>query len=213
MKLYIFICIFLIFNIAAGQKKEYPSIKKGDFPEGIYMTLQDVLNKVPSSTEEVYFKACEKCDSINLPEKTFFYFKQKDKKVKIPLAVSHKGELYFQTYRKYTNRDDRGYDPDQYSRFCKVINYGRFIYFEENMRGTWSKAFLGAVSPLTYSINGRTKGIVLDVENKEFNILQNCDDLNDFLFEHEIPSIKCDPEKFNIGDLRKEIDKINTPYR
>jgi len=72
MKSYILFCLLFIFNIAAGQEKEYQSIKKGDFPEGIYMTLEDVLNKKPSSTEEVYFKACEKCDSLDLPEKAFF---------------------------------------------------------------------------------------------------------------------------------------------
>lgn len=42
-------------------------------------------------------------DDVNLPEKAFFYFKNNNKKVKFPLAVSLKGEMYFQTYRKYTN--------------------------------------------------------------------------------------------------------------
>lgn len=213
MRIYILAFLLCIFNLTSAQEKTYPSIKKGDFPEGVYMTLEDVLNKKPSSTEEVYFKVCEKCDSLALPEKALFYFKQKNKRVKFPLAVSHKGEMYFQTYRKYTNRDDKGYDPDQYSRFCKVLNYGRFIYFEENMKGLWSKAFLGALSPLAYSINGKTKGIVLDLDNKEFNILQNCDDLNDFLSAHNIPQIQCNPETYIIGDLRAKIEEINLPYR
>lgn len=213
MKLYILTFLLCIFNLAAGQEKQYQSIKKGDFPEGIYMTLEDVLNKKPSSTEEVYFKNCEKCDSIKTPEKVFFYFKQKNKKVKIPLAVSHQGEMYFQTYRKYTNKKDNGYDPDQYSRFCRVLNYGRFIYFEENMKGLWSKSLLGAISPLTYSTNGKTKGIVLDLDNKEFNILQNCEDFNDFLSKHNLPEIQCNSEAFTIGDLRAKIEEINLPYR
>ncbi|UKB80320.1 hypothetical protein [Chryseobacterium sp. MEBOG07] len=213
MKLYILTFLFCIFNLTVAQEKQYQSIKKGDFPEGIYMTLEDVLNKKPSSTEELYFKTCKKCDSLDLPEKAFFYFKQKNKRVRVPLAVSHKGEMYFQTYRKYTNKKDNGYDPDQYSRFCRVLNYGRFIYFEENMKGLWSKAFLGALSPLTYSINGKTKGIVLDLENKEFNILQNCDDLNDFLSDHNIAEIQCNSEAYTIGDLRAKIEEINMPYR
>jgi len=94
-----------------------------------------------------------------------------------------------------------------------VINYGRFIYFEENMKGLWSKAFLGALSPLTYSINGKTKGIVLDLDNKEFNILQNCDDLNDFLSKHDIQEIQCNSETYTIADLRAKIEEINLPYR
>ncbi|RXM40514.1 hypothetical protein BOQ62_06045 [Chryseobacterium sp. CH21] len=80
MKLYIFSFLICIFNLTAAQEKQYQSIKKGDFPEGIYMTLEDVLNKKPSSTEEVYFKTCEKCDSIAMPEKAFFILNKKIKK-------------------------------------------------------------------------------------------------------------------------------------
>lgn len=213
MKLIFLPFFILIFTLGFGQEKEYQSIKKGDFPDGVYQTLEDVLNKKPTSTEELYFKPSDKKDSIGSPEKVFFYFKEKDKRVRIPLAVSHNGELYFQTYRKYTNKKDKGYDPDQYSRFCKVTNYGRFIYFEENMKGLWSKALMGNLSPITYSIEGNIKGIVLDLDNKEFNMLRDCEDLNDFLKQHQIPEIKCDSDKFTIGELRATIDEINKPYR
>ncbi|MGG5210406.1 hypothetical protein ACQWU4_15890 [Chryseobacterium sp. MIQD13] len=188
-------------------------IKRGDFPEGVYKTLEDVLNKQPTSTEEVYFKVADKNDNSDLPEKAFFYFKKNDKKINLPLAVSYKGEMYFQTYRKYTNKKDKGYDPDAYSRFCKVTNYGRFLYFEEDMRGFFSKILLGTINPITYSINGKTKGIVLDLENKEFNMLRDCEDLNDFFKQHGIAEITCDPEKFTILDLRTKIDEINRPYQ
>ncbi|KFC21133.1 hypothetical protein [Epilithonimonas lactis] len=203
----------LFFFQGFGQEKEQLSIKKGDFPEGVYQTLEDVLNKKPTSTDEVYFKPADSRDSSSSPEKVFFYFKEKDKRVRIPLAVSHNGEMYFQTYRKYTNKKDKGYDPDQYSRFCKVTNYGRFIYFEENMKGLWSKAFMGNLSPITYSIKGNTKGIVLDLDNKEFNMLRDCEDLNDFLKQHQIPEITCDSDKFTMGELQATIDEINKPYR
>ena len=186
MKIKIVFCFLLIANIIIAQKTEYQTIRKGDFPEGVYMTLEDVLNKKPSSTDEIYFETSEKYDDVNLPEKAFFYFKKNGKKIKFPLAVSHKGEMYFQTYRKYTNKKDKGYDPDAYSRFCKVTIYGRFIYFEESMRGMFSKFALGAISPVTYSINGNIKGIVLDLENREFNILRDCEDLNNFLKEKNI---------------------------
>ncbi|UQB68643.1 hypothetical protein [Epilithonimonas zeae] len=213
MKSYILTLSFLLFNLVNGQEKQHLSIKKGDFPEGVYMTLEDVLNKKPTSTDEVYFKPADQKDSSDSPEKVFFYFKEKDKRVRIPLAVSYKGELYFQTYRKYTNKKDKGYDPDQYSRFCKVTNYGRFIYFEENMRGMWSKALLGNLSPMTYLMNGNIKGIVLDLDIREFNMLRDCVDLNDFLKQHQIPEIICDSDKFTIGELRTTIDEINKPYR
>lgn len=213
MKIKIVFCFLLIANIIIAQKTEYQTIRKGDFPEGVYMTLEDVLNKKPSSTDEVYFETNEKYDDVNLPEKAFFYFKKNGKKIKFPLAVSHKGEMYFQTYRKYTNKKDKGYDPDAYSRFCKVTIYGRFIYFEESMRGMFSKFALGAISPVTYSINGNIKGIVLDLENREFNILRDCEDLNNFLKEKNIPEFECKSDIYTIGDLRAKIDEINKPFQ
>jgi hypothetical protein len=81
------------------------------------------------------------------------------------------------------------------------------------MRGILSKALLAGLSPITYSINGNIKGIVLDLENKEFNMLRNCEDLNIFLKEKKISEINCDSDKFTIGDLRIVIDEINKPYR
>mgnify|MGYP000541819517 CR=1 FL=1 len=125
--------LFLLFlsNIIFSQ--EIGFTKKGDFPDGIYMTLEDVLNKKPSSIEELYFKTDTNTDSLKMPEKTFFYFKDRNKKVLYPLGISFGGEMYFQTYRKWTNRKDRGYEPGQYSRFCKATSYGRFVYFEEDL--------------------------------------------------------------------------------
>lgn len=213
MKSLILALFFLVFNLANSQETANKFIRKGDFPEGIYMTIEDVLNKKPSSTEEVYLKTTDRNDTVNLPEKAFFYFKQKNKKILYPLAISYQGEMYFQTYRKYTNKKDKGYDPDQYSRFCKVSNYGRFIYFEENMRGLWSKALLVNLNPASYSIKGKIKGIVLDLDNREFNMLRDCEDLNDFFKQHNIPEIQCDSDKLTIGELRTIIDEINKPYR
>lgn len=101
MKIKIVFCFLLIANIIIAQKTEHQTIRKGDFPEGVYMTLEDVLNKKPSLTDEVYFETNEKYDDVNLPEKAFFYFKKNGKKIKFPLAVSHKGEMYFQTVTEY----------------------------------------------------------------------------------------------------------------
>ena len=213
MKSFILPLFFLVSNFVNAQETANKFIRKGDFSEGIYMTIEDVLNKKPSSTEEVYLKTTDRNDTVNLPEKAFFYFKQKNKKVVYPLAISYQGEMYFQTYRKYTNKKDKGYDPDQYSRFCKVSNYGRFIYFEENMRGLWSKALLVNLNPASYSIKGKIKGIVLDLDNREFNMLRDCEDLNDFFKQHKIPEIQCDSDKLTIGELRTIIDEINKPYR
>ena len=74
MKSFILPLFFLVFNFVNAQETSNKFIRKGDFPEGIYMTIEDVLNKKPSSTEEVYLKTTDRNDTVNLPEKAFFYF-------------------------------------------------------------------------------------------------------------------------------------------
>jgi hypothetical protein len=205
MKINIFLLFLFLSNIIFSQ--EIKVIKKGDFPEGVYMTLEDVLNMKPSSNEELYIKVNTNADSLKMPEKTFFYFKDRNKKVLYPLGVSYKGEMYFQTYKKWTNRKDRGYEPGQYSRFCKVTSYGRFVYFEEDLIGTWTRA-------LRYNMkldggDGKARGMVIDFEKKEMNIFRDCADVNVFLKEHNLPAIECLSKVVTIEQTRKIIGEIN----
>lgn len=203
----IFYSVLLIFFINIIYSQEIKYLKKGDFPDGIYMTLEDVLNMKPSSTEEVYYCKSTREDTLNMPEKTFFYFKGRDKKVLYPLGISYKGEMYFQTYRKWTNKKDRGYEPGQYSRFCKATDYGRFVYFEEDLVGTWTRA-------LRYNMmldggDGKARGMVIDFEKQEMNIFRDCDDINLFLKEHNLPVVECLLKVLTIEHTRKIISKIN----
>lgn len=201
--------VFLLFVFASNLvfSQEIVSIKKGDFPDGIYMNLEDVLNKKPSSTEELFYKTAISADMTKFPEKAFFYFKEKNKKVLYPLGISFGGEMYFQTYRKWTNRKDKGYEPGQYSRFCKATSYGRFVYFEEDLIGTWTRA-------LRYNMmldggDGKARGMVIDFEKKEMNIFRDCDDVNLFLKEHNLPAVECLSKVLTIEQTRKIIGEIN----
>ncbi len=128
-----------------------------------------------------------------------------------PLGVSYKGEMYFQTYRKFTNKKDKGYDPDAYSRFCKVASYGRFLYFEEDIMGIWSKAWKVNLGLVGAAINSKTRGMVIDFEKKEINIFRDCPDVNVFLKEHNLPVFPCKTESLTIEETRKIIDEINKP--
>lgn len=208
MKNYLVLVLIFVFNVSTSQEIKY--LKKEDFPDGIYMTLNDVLNRKPSSNEEVYIKfhKSEK-DTLTLPEKTFFRFKEGKNKVLYPLGVSYKGEMYFQTYRKFTNKKDKGYDPDAYSRFCKVTSYGRFLYFEEDIMGIWSKAWKVNLGAIGAAINSRTRGMVIDFEKKEINIFRDCPDVNIFLKEHNLAAFPCLTERLTIEDTRKLIEEIN----
>ena len=201
-KCFVIILIFL-FHFVNSQEIKY--VEKGDFPDGVYMSLEDVLNMKPSSNEQLYFK--NNTDSLKMPEKTFFYFKDNNKKVLYPLGVSYKGEMYFQTYRKWTNRKDRGYEPGQYSRFCKATSYGRFVYFEEDLIGIWTRA-------LRYNMmldggDGKARGILIDFEKKEMNIFRDCEDVNVFLKEHNLKEFECQSKSLTIEETRQLIEEIN----
>lgn len=207
MKNYFVLTLIFVSNFIVCQEIKY--LKKGDFPDGVYITLDDVLNIKPSSTEELFYKSATPADTTKFPEKAFFYFKGKNKKVLYPLGISYNGEMYFQTYRKWTNRKDKGYDPDAYSRFCKVTSYGRFLYFEEDIMGIWAK---GLMYNLTYgSVNGKTRGMVIDFEKKEINIFRDCEDVNVFLKEHNLKEFECQSKRLSIEETRKIIEDINKP--
>ncbi len=198
-------CSFFIFYFIYSQEINY--IKKGEFPDGVYMTLEDVLNKKPSFTEELFYKSAVIGDTANFPNKAFFYFKEKNKRVLYPLGVSIKGELYFQTYNKYANKKDKGYQGDEFSRFCKVASYGRFLYFEEEIIGIWTKAWN---YNLSFSVGkSNTKGMVIDFEKKEINIFRDCEDVNVFLKEHNLPVIECLSNFLSIEKTRSIIREIN----
>lgn len=73
----------ILTNYSFCQEIKY--VKKGDFPDGLYMTLQDVLDRKPSSNEEVFIKYHKSAkDTLTLPEKTFFHFKEERDKVLYP---------------------------------------------------------------------------------------------------------------------------------
>jgi hypothetical protein len=205
MKKSVFLLFLFLSNIIFSQ--EIKCSKKGDFPDGIYMTLEDVLNKKPSSTEELIYKSAVPADTTKFSEKAYFYFKKNNKRVLSPLGVSFKGELYFQTYNKYTNKKDKGYDPDAYSRFCKVTSYGRFLYFEEDMMGIWAR---GLLANMAYSRgNGKTRGMVIDFEMKEINIFRDCEDVNVFLKEHNLKEFECQSKRLSIEETRQIVEEIN----
>lgn len=117
--------------------------------------------------------------------------------------------MYFQTYRKFTNKKDKGYDPDAYSRFCKVTSYGRFLYFEEDIMGIWSKAWKFNLGAIGSAINSKTRGMVIDFEKKEINIFRDCKDVNEFLLEHNLKEFECQSERLSIEETRKIIEEIN----
>jgi hypothetical protein len=50
---------------------------------------------------------------------------------------------------------------------------------------------------------------VIDFEKKEINIFRDCEDLNVFLKEHNLPVIECLSKVLTIEQTRKIISEIN----
>ena len=63
------------------------------------------------------------------------------------------------------------------------------------------------VELLVVSMN-RLKGIVFDINKKEFNVLKDCKDFNEFLTSHQLENVKCENKKIDIITVRENINKI-----
>jgi hypothetical protein len=92
-------------------EKHIPRIAKlfkPDYPEGIYLTKEDFINKVSSNQQiELGNDAGPYLDEYTLAcETTHFYYKTPVKKVKNAFAISHNGFLYFQTKALFKHRTD-----------------------------------------------------------------------------------------------------------
>ncbi len=172
-------------------KKEDPAFTANGYPNGIYHTKEDFINKIPSSTalvipkELVGFEKEEIVDHI--PSDCYFYLKNEDKKLKKVFAVCYKGEMYFQTQailsnRNKTDRAQTNYFPNG---FVRVKTMGEnYYYTEASLANKWARGFAlngGAIGGAINSTLENQKGIVWDVKNKEFNIFKNCKDYNEFI--------------------------------
>ena len=57
--------------------------------------------------------------------------------------------------------------------------------------------------------DGKARGMVIDFEKQEMNIFRDCDDVNVFLKEHNLPAIECLSKVLTIEQTRKIIGEIN----
>ncbi|MNR33876.1 hypothetical protein D3C85_1515930 [compost metagenome] len=76
----------------------------------------------------------------------------------------------------------------------------------------WSKAFAygsgGAVGGTIGANLNRLKGVVFDVEKKEFNFIRDCEDLNFLIEEYNGNKIECKDKDVDILTVRENIAKI-----
>jgi len=117
-----------IFNIKASSinnktyiKFERDTIKQDilfrpNYPDGIYITKGDFINKTPNSNRKVEFEYLFKSKNKtndSIPHNCYFFYN--DKKVKNVFAISYQGHLFFQIKAILKNRNK--YDRAQSTNY------------------------------------------------------------------------------------------------
>ncbi len=186
------------------------------YPEGIYKTKEDFLNKTPS--EVIILIAAENTlihtDGDKIPDQFIFLDSLTDKKVKNAFAISHKNYLYFQlghiTLPKNRNSKDKGQmvDLSMIRYFSRVKLVGKnYLYTEVILTSGWGYAF-EAQTRINTSEN-IVKGVVWDIPKEEFNIFRNCKDFNSFL-SNVLPNdvMHCEGKWVDIESVREKVRLI-----
>lgn len=190
-----------------------------DYSEGFYVTLEDFINKKKTKLNPV-----ERREIIGLEKKlihknsivdhVFLYTIANGTKLSGVFAVSLNGNLYIQqkNFRKYAVKGDKSEEGDNPNSYHRVLQEGKFLYLEAELANGWSKGLAygsgGAIGGVIGSSMNRLKGIVFDVNKKEFNVLKDCKDFNEFLTDYQAENVKCDNKKIDIITVRENINKI-----
>jgi hypothetical protein len=228
--------IFFSYSQSTEIKKEIDSSKHfvSDYPEGLYITLEDFLNKKHTKdclfedfSEKKYTRDCSlKRMYLNIMgdkpilngqivDIIFFYKIYDNEKLTNVFAVSFEGNLYIQQkyIHKYANKNDRNEEGDNPNAYHRVIKDGNFFYLEGSFANSWAKGFAygsgGAVGGVIGSTLNKLKGVVFDFEKKEFNYFKHCEDFNEFLLERNSDEkVECNDKTINILKVREVIDTL-----
>lgn len=227
MKLQITIIILLISSAVFGQETddfnvlnktstvEKDTLFKPNYPEGIYLSKKDFINKKPSSSKTVVMKGFNKKTMDSIIHNPYFYYLDTDKRVKKVFAISYKGHLYFQitSILKNRNKADKAQSTYFPNTFVRVIIGGEnYLYTEAELFNQWAQGAavnFGAVGGVIANNLIKGKGIVWDFANEEFNIFRSCKDYNDFI-QDKMPedSQACENHQPDMLKVRETIEKI-----
>lgn len=188
---------------------------KPNYPEGIYKSKQDFIDKKVSSIEQVKMLGHAKKYLKDGTHSTYFHYAENNKKVKNVFAISYKGHLYFQikAILKNRNKTDRAQNTNYHNMFVRVILGGEnYLYTEAELANQWAYGTAINLGPGGYALAQsliKGKGVVWDFKNEEFNIFKSCKDYNKFI-TGKIPSDmqKCKEQQPNMFAVRKTIEKI-----
>lgn len=186
---------------------------KAKYPEGVYETMMDFLIRKPTETVALTPKGLQGIVKPTLDvieHSCFFYYTEKEEKIKNAFAVVYKGELFFQIEAILNNRnkDDKRLESTFPNGFVKVIDGGkRYMYTEVDLGNTWARAAAAnARMPLGSVTYG--KGVVLDIRNREFNVFKNCKDYNQFITPIYPAGVQNCKEDFDLLKVRADFNFI-----
>ncbi|WP_166925196.1 hypothetical protein [Flavobacterium poyangense] len=224
-----FLCLFIIqINAQDGNQNVVSSelntsgtsylVK--DYPQGVYPTLDDLLQKKGINMGDaierklVFGRKSNAIPKDVVANQVYFYFKRDSVMVNKYDAISYNGNLYIQQrlIKKLAAKKDKNQEGNDLNSYHRVINDGKFWYFEGPYANMWSKAFAygagGAVGGAIGSNLGSLKGIVFSLEKKEFNLIRDCEGLNLIIEEYKGTKIECKDKEVSILVVRENIDKI-----
>ncbi|KQB37204.1 hypothetical protein [Flavobacterium aquidurense] len=190
-----------------------------NYPEGVYKTFDDFLEKkfiyMGDALERRNIVGSRKSiEKDAVVDHAFFYWKKNDVRITDYFAISYNGSLYIQQryFEKFASKEDHNMSGDNPNSYHRVLNDGKFLYLEGPFANGWSKAFAygsgGAVGGVIGANLNTLKGIIFDVDKKEFNFIRECNDLNLLIEKYNGTQIDCKDKKIDILSVRENIVKI-----
>lgn len=225
------------YSITIPELKQTYNTENFTYPNGAYETLESFIAKTPSDKimfPKTHYKALYYEYSNDLVQ--FFEQGKTDFPIKNYFAVVHNDEVYLNVKAIMNNRADGNGNLSKdipNNGFLRVkAGTDDFLYVEMPMTKTSTTFLVGVAGGLTAGVasaaggaiiggvasglsNGMIgiaspnlmKGIVLDVEKKEYDIFKNCKDFNTFLEAQSTSAIDCDKD-YNISNIRGIMNKI-----
>lgn len=218
--------ILIEINFSKGQQT-FESI---EYPDGLYKTKEDFINKKPSDVRQLIVKEIKLInDTDSIVNRCYFLNKETNKRIKNIFAVSYNGNLYIsnKAILENKNKDDKSLSPaSSMNAFVLVTIWGKkYLYVEAGLVNHWqvglSSGIAAGVGGFVGSELGEAidksypsttqfgTGVVWDIENLEFNIFRNCPDFNEFIERYQIERIDCEKEVFNLERVREIMHVIN----
>ena len=201
------------------------------YPDGIYKTKQDFLNRNPSEVRQLVVEKIKLInDTDSIIRRCFFLDKETGKRIKNIFAVVYNGDLYFSNTAilKNKNKEDKSLSPaSSMNSFVLVTMWGnKYLYAEAGLINHWQAGISSGVaagvggfvgSELGKAIDNSYPsttlygtGLVWDIERNEFNIFRNCPDFNQFIEDYPVGKIDCENEIFDLNRVREIIENINS---